>query len=808
MNTNIDLLRQDILHYTEGGYITRENQDILYARGKSYGVPKSEIDTELSKVISSIRAQYLQGIFENCPCPAIEENPVFRKDSPRCFPEVLNIGSLKMRINHKETIPAFIPIKGTAGVACFFDGKNDREKACNIIQNLTIRMLLSLPKSMAKVSMFDLRQYGMSFRGLAGLDNRILERQVDDKKLMAFFEEESDRMSDFIFTQLGSYYNNIEEYNDNVDNDSRVPYQIIICSGLPAFGNNAPKQEAWDEFAQRFEQMLPNANQAGRLFLIAVDTNEIPESICETIKNHMTVLDLSEKEPRMLVSRPLPIMENGYTMTVRHDLCFTPQDSISMLNNELDPIRYPFNKPAKKRLDTLDAIQISFDGKEVAFKLDSGKGQNVFHFSNDKKMSAETQLRVVSYLDKCYGPDELEYAFLNCDWLPEANRLEGVVANVNSNKFHYIQGFVDMLWNMAESRKTLFGDKDYTQFRKSANVPCPRVFCFISGVDKWFAHDEFFMAMSRLNDLLGCAKYGFHFFLEGKMHENFLAINFQDSIRHILLSKVDTDDLLPLGLAVGGTSVLSKTNLALFDTKSYSLTDANIKLMPASENAVMLKSLTAPIATSYQKPPVFVDTNDKRPSIYDSIRCDWSKTIHDRRIPVGIPRFYQEDFYCLDLGSTETGAKRIAVFGNSSEGLVSIMKSVKSWAEARDETFQLYDASNKGFDSLDLQTQSVHGIDQLEMKPGIICLSNMDTYPTSEMPAFHALLNKVITAGTDLVLLAKYDLFQKAEWSMVKFDFKTKLNLLDDLEACTDDERFWLFKYPLAELEKREKIAK
>lgn len=794
MNNDIEFLRQDILHYTEGGYITRENQDILYARGKSYGVPKSEIDAELSKVISSIRAQYLQGIFENSPRPAIEEKPVFRKDSPRCFPEVLNIGTLKMRINNKETIPAFIPIKGTAGVACFFEGKNDREKVCNIIQNLTIRMLLSLPKAMAKVFMFDLRQYGMSFRGLAGLDNRILERQVDDKKLMAFFEEESDRMSDFIFTKLGSNYNNIEEYNDNADNDSQIPYQIVICSGLPTFGNNASKQEAWDELSQRLEQMLPNADQAGRIFLIAVDTNEIPDGICETIKNHMTVLDLTEKEPRMLVSRPLPIMENGYTMTVRYDQCFTPQDSINMLNNELDPIRYPLNKNAKKRLDTIDAIQISFDGKEIALKLDSGQGQNVFHFSNDKKISAETQLRVISYLDKCYGPDELGYAFLNCDWLPETNGLDGVVANVNSNKFYYIQGFVDMLWNMAESRKALFGDKDYAQFRKSSNNPCPRMVCFISGMDQWFAHDEFYMAMSKLNDLLECSKYGFHFFLEGQVHENFLAV--KDSIHHFLMSKVDTDDLLPLGLAVGGTPVLSKTNLALFDARTSTLTDTNIKLMLANESASMLKNLTATIADSYQKPPVLVDTNDIRPSIYDSIHCDWSKTIHDRKIPVGIPRFYQEDFYCLDLGSAETGAKRIAVFGNSSEGLVSIMKSVKSWVEARGETFQLYDASNKGFDSLDLQTPSVHGIDQLEMKPGIICLSNMDTYPTTEMPAFHALMNKVITAGTDLILLAKYDLFQKAEWSMVKFDFKTKLNLLDDLEACTDDdERFWLFKY-------------
>lgn len=795
MNNNIELLRQDILHYTEGGYISRENQEILYARGKSYGIPKSDIEAALGETISAIRNNLLKDIFVGIPNAALDEHPVYAKESPRAFPEVLNVGLLRMKINTTESLPACMPIANKTGVAVFFKGNEKREQACNIIQNITMRLLLSIPKDLCKVTMFDLRQYGMSFNKLAGLDTAVLKRQTDDKKYMAFLEEEFDKMSDFIFNRMGNMYASLGDYNMNVDPASQQPYHVIISSGLPMVAQSSSNTEKWDELLQYLSQILPIAYQSGRFFMIAVNTDEIPDSVCEVLKSHMNVLDITSSTPRMFVGRDLPLLETAYELDMTTRLVFDSQSCIFSLNHELDPQKYPI-KPDKKRLSSIEDLKLSFDGKETAFRLGLKEGDNVFYFCNDKKIAVETLLRMVSYLNKSYGKEDVNYAFFNCNGLPELNQMEGVIADVRSNKVYYLQGFLEMLWAIQEERKAKFGNMNYGQYRNSTDESCPRILCFISGMEHWADSPDAFLVMMRLNDLLECSRYGIHFFIEGSVDENYVAINFQNNFNFLLLSKIDVDNLKSFEFNIIAEHALQSSRLSLFSVDDENLVDVSVKPLSSTEVDGLVNSLKADAKEAYKYPPLFVDMDDNRPRIYDSIKCVEDISDEDRRIPIGIPRFYQKGFYCLNLATANEGVKRVAVVGNEPEGLVSIMKSIKGWVDAKGETFQLYDASKNVFDSLALGVKPVSDLEQVQMVPGVVCLANMDSYPLAEMSKFHALMNRVLSSGTDLVLLARNDVFEKEEWKMATFDFAIKLRLQTNMEACDQDgNKLWLFKY-------------
>ena len=54
--------------------------------------------------------------------------------------------------------------------------------ACNMIQNVAMRLLLSLPRSLGCVKIVDPASMGADYIGLSGIDGKLL-KVIDDEKM-------------------------------------------------------------------------------------------------------------------------------------------------------------------------------------------------------------------------------------------------------------------------------------------------------------------------------------------------------------------------------------------------------------------------------------------------------------------------------------------------------------------------------------------------------------------------------------------------------------------------------------------------
>jgi len=153
------------------------------------------------------------------------------------FPTRIKVGYAKhlKSSNLTTKIPLIIDILKSKGIN-IIETKANSNLVHNIIQNLTLRIVLSLPESMCNVHIIDPSSNGANYNFLLGSE-KIKKNLLTDE--LSINTKMNEIISGFtnIQTNILSYkFNNIEEYNLSLaldSSDAPVPYNIILITNFP-----------------------------------------------------------------------------------------------------------------------------------------------------------------------------------------------------------------------------------------------------------------------------------------------------------------------------------------------------------------------------------------------------------------------------------------------------------------------------------------------------------------------------------------------------------------------------------------------
>ncbi|MBS9783537.1 MAG: hypothetical protein KGV46_03185, partial [Pasteurella sp.] len=266
------------------GYIEQKDYDLLVNLSERYDVSKQRLDELIDKELEKVKEDQLERLFNllQQPIPALSKELKSAKVANAFFPDLLNIGKLKLNINDDIKTDAFLPTSDIKGVTYVYD--KDSDLPFFSLQNIAIRILLSVPVGKCHLTIID-ENSGQSFLSLSGLDSDIHTIIDDAKELETNLIKLQKTTSSFIFKEIGNKYKDFNEYllkNKKED----VCFNVFLVSGQSCFtadGINALKK------------LFSNADKAGLFFLFAFDKNELENNLelKESVKSNTFVCDLS-----------------------------------------------------------------------------------------------------------------------------------------------------------------------------------------------------------------------------------------------------------------------------------------------------------------------------------------------------------------------------------------------------------------------------------------------------------------------------------------------------------------------------------
>ena len=229
MDNKIDLIMSSIQQSCRAGYLLPKERQTLSDLAELHGIDKAELETVLTRELEKVRKGRLVDLYKvtKQPDAALSDNVVFFQQSRRQFPDMLKLGTLKLKQNRNVTAPAFVPLKGKSGLCLIHN--DQAEMACNIIQNVAMRLILSIPRSLAHITVIDPSSMGADYIGLSGIDNKLLKVIDDDKQVLPFLQSLSREAASFNFNELGSTFADIAEYN-RTNRSKAHAYQLVILS--------------------------------------------------------------------------------------------------------------------------------------------------------------------------------------------------------------------------------------------------------------------------------------------------------------------------------------------------------------------------------------------------------------------------------------------------------------------------------------------------------------------------------------------------------------------------------------------------
>ncbi len=192
------------------------------------------------------------------------------------FPDVLNVGELislqKMispiigEYNSKDKVPFFIPTQ-KSNLALLLNPKT-QENIITILETIVIKMLLSLPDGLVKVSIFDKSGVGQNFPNLTGLHDKFTNAKIlsEDNAIELELENIRNSMTTISKAITSNGYDSIEDYNNNTDEISQR-YQFIVIHGFPTGFNKRA--------TENILSLIESGSKAGIYVFMTVNSDPI-----------------------------------------------------------------------------------------------------------------------------------------------------------------------------------------------------------------------------------------------------------------------------------------------------------------------------------------------------------------------------------------------------------------------------------------------------------------------------------------------------------------------------------------------------
>ncbi len=304
------------------------------------------------------------------------------------FPDVISLGTMEnyhytpSRILENEIfpskIPLIIPIRDF-GMAFFLNHKY-KDRINNIIEQVGLKMLLSVPDGLARVTLIDKTGSGQNFPTLSTLHEKFLNGKIlsEDNEIESELESLKQSMSTITQNIAANGFSSIEHFNKDTD---EVPqhYTFLFVSGFPTGFNK--------KSSENLLALIESGPKAGiYVFLtIAVDPSYGPNqnvngmTLDQFIKS-LTVFELSNRPHEYVTRGWIPENIELYKIPLTRE-----KEFINFFNNTFKPVfkteDETFTKTSiselNKRIEKLDlrpVVDIEKAIPPVFWTKDAGKG--------------------------------------------------------------------------------------------------------------------------------------------------------------------------------------------------------------------------------------------------------------------------------------------------------------------------------------------------------------------------------------------------------------------------------------------------
>ena len=184
------------------------------------------------------------------------------------FPETIYVGELIPLSG--LSVPALLPIKEVNGI-CFLSTPENVSVVHNCMQTIALRMLLSLPPGLCKMTLYDATGLGANLIGLSNLSPKIKGENIltePDELKRALITIKND-IPNVIQKVLGHRYlgKTLIDYNAEAGELAR-PYHLLIIADFP--------HSLSKDICELVERIVQIGKQAGVFVILNVDGNYLP----------------------------------------------------------------------------------------------------------------------------------------------------------------------------------------------------------------------------------------------------------------------------------------------------------------------------------------------------------------------------------------------------------------------------------------------------------------------------------------------------------------------------------------------------
>ena len=796
MNKKIDLIMSSVQQFCREGYLLPKERQTLFDLAELHGIDKSELESVLSEELNKVRKGRLDNLYKAAKQPdaALSNKVEMFQQSRRQFPDMLKLGTLKLKLNKDVTAPAFVPIKSMTGFCVVHD--DNAEMACNIIQNVAMRLLLSIPRTLAQISIVDPVSMGADFIGLSGIDGHLLRVIDDDKQVLPFLQSISKESASFNFKGLGSSFADIAEFN-RVNRSKARPYQLIILSD---FQNISDKN-----IVAEIKKINKLASKTGVFFLFAIDEHNHtanPElfdvfKVRQEDLPSICVIDTVKKELLADDSDEVTFFNRAFDFEADQELLFNA-DTIQQFNHEYDPNSYPIEPygidQGDYSIESLNIVAGKVTGKEKTYAITLQQvHDNVIVVSQDNEKLDGIAKSMLQSITSSYKQSEIAYLFYNCNFIPESLTATNIIGNIHTDRLSYIQALFRHLEKEKERRAELFQEANvssYEAYRNIVELPMPRIICFLGNLESLLDSESINAVESIMqldNMLKEAGQLGIHFIMFGKPSANLFKLNLTDNVRFKMFGSLNEEEVMQIGIFTNQdeqSHQSQKEGCILFDSQQTSSVKLDVLSVDEKKWNESLKSLSTN-QDELSQPKAFVDVNDKYPTSYNNINANSiSESCLSNDIPIGIPREFAAQFSTIGHGN-------IMIVGDDPDGEKSIITSVYSTLRRTNRLSNL-----TVFDTLEGHFAELSGLEthnDLDTLPlvenGILCLLHMEAI--NPINKAYSLIEKARKKHIQILLFARKDIFSDG-LGLTSTAFTTKIALCNAPEGFISPVHFYV----------------
>jgi len=617
-------------------------------------------------------------------------------------PSLVKIGYyLHQRLqNLAVNIPAIIDIIQSNGVNVTYH-KLDELIGCNLVQNIALRLIMSLPDNLVDLRVFDASSNGANFSLLLALDKAKANFYASEKTISDELENLVLRLTELQTEKLTFQYNSVEEYN--LKNEQKIPYQIIVIN------NYSEIFQYRNSGALALKKILESSKRFGIFVLLSSDidllaNNSIFRNEVIEIEKRIGKIEVTkDKKTISSTIAELNLASQSYWLKLDDFMPSKKDEIISFLNNRLLEHRkseiekaknaWSFNsfyKEAKSmenfwKLYSLENVKIpigfplNYKPNESTFAsfhlgiLPDGKGNDVGNYQcliGGEPGSGKSVLINNIIINSCYyySPEELQFVIIDLkgNEFPEYAKLPHIkILFQDPRKIDIALNVLEYVKGIYEERVQLFRKYKVNEFRDyRTKEKLPRVVCIIDEFQTFNQSDnsEVKRKSSEIIDLIvgkGRA-YGIHLILASQSLSN-VNIN-SASLNNItvrLVLRLDEHSSRQI-LSSGNNETLKFPDLQLVynNVKGYEKADNKIIKLPFLKGNLIKEhidffesKLTQNLNYNKKKfllPGEDVVLLESNKHVSQSLNSDKQESF-DNKIYLGKPYFIKEDDNYISL---------------------------------------------------------------------------------------------------------------------------------------------------------------